>query len=131
AHAVLADGDSADLGDLRGDLGSGEQSAQSGLGALTELDLQSTDGRRVDDPLQPREVEAAVLVTAPEVAGAELDDQLPAVAVVVRQAAFAGVLQTPGRAGTPVECLHGGTGQRAEAHRGDVDERPGAEGPGA
>ena len=69
------------------------------------------------------EVEPALLVAAAEVRRADLEDQLAAVPVVRRQPALAGVVQAAGQRRAPVERLDRRAGQRAEAHRRDVDDR--------
>src|SRR4051794_15478931 len=106
--AVLVRRDLAYLCDLLGHLGRGKQPAETGLGALAELDLEGADRRALDLAFQLAEVEVAVLVAAAEVRGADLEDQLAAVQVVLRQSAFPRVLQAPGQCTSAVERLDGG-----------------------
>ena len=61
----------------------GQQAAQTGLGALAELDLDGPDRRARRGGLEPLHAERAVLVAAAEVGGADLEDQVAALPVVV------------------------------------------------
>src|SRR5207249_4031732 len=85
--------DAPDLRDLRGDLRSGQHSAESRLGALAQLDLDRANGRAAGGLDQLLQVEGPVAVAASEVAGADLPDELAAAPVVVGQTSLAGVLQ--------------------------------------
>jgi len=120
--------DPADLGDLRADLGAGKHSAEAGLGPLRELDLDRADRRGRHQVPQAGEVEGATGIAAAEVGGADLEDQVAALAVVGRDGTLAGVVQAAGHLGTAVQCLDGVLGERAEAHPGDVDDRGRSEG---
>ena len=71
-------GDAARLRNLRADLRLRQQAAGTRLGALTQFDLDRANLRTPRDGLlQPRQAEAAVGLTAAEVAGADLPDQVP------------------------------------------------------
>jgi hypothetical protein len=105
-------------------------SAEAGLGALAQLDLQSPHRSAGHQVLEPVQIEPAAVVAAAEVRGADLEDQLAAVPVVRRQAALAGVLQAAGQRRAAVQRLDRGAGQRAEAHPGDVHHRLRPERPG-
>src|SRR5690625_1264131 len=83
ADAVLALAHAADLGDLGRDLRRRQHTAQARLGALAELDLQGADRRGGHEVGEPGEVEGAVEVPAPEVGGADLEHEVPAVPVVL------------------------------------------------
>ena len=76
AGAVPIARDAAGLRDLRADLRPRQQAAGAGLGALTQFDLDRANLRTPRDGLlQPRHAEAAVGLTAAEVAGADLPNQ--------------------------------------------------------
>ena len=137
AGAVLAHRDAADLGDLLGHLRRGQQPAEAGLGALGELDLDRPHRRGVDDLLEPararscpcssRQPKYAVPICSTMSPPWRWYGESPPSPVLCRQPAS-------GRA--PVEGLIGVAGHRAEAHRGDVDQRrragtpwPGPRGP--
>ena len=127
ADAVHALRHPARRGDLRRHLDAGQHTTEPRLGALAELDLQRAHRRRGHRVLEPGEVEAAVLVTAAEVAAADLVDQVAAAAVVGRDAALAAVLQAPRQRRAAVERGDGVGRQRTEAHAGDVDDGVGPE----
>jgi hypothetical protein len=82
----------------------------------------------MDEVDEPLEVEAALLVTATEVGGADLEDEVAALAVVVGEPALARVVQGVHELDPLVERPDGRPGQRAEAHRRDVDDRVRSEG---
>ena len=65
------------------------------------------------------EIEVAPLVAAAEVAGADLEDEIAALAVVVGEAALAGVVQQVGELGAAVERLDRAGGR---ASRSDIAE---------
>ena len=127
ADAVLALGDATDLGDLGGDLRTRQNTAEPGLGALGDLDLQRPHRRARDGVLQPAEVERAVLVAAAEIAGADLPDEFAALPVVGRQPALTGVVHRPGELDPFVERDDRPRRQRPEAHRRHVHHRVGPE----
>src|SRR5699024_10314782 len=76
AGAVLATRDPADLRDLLGDLGCGEQAAEPRLGALAEFDLDRADRVLLGEVHQLLDVEAPLGVPAAEVGGADLVDEV-------------------------------------------------------
>ena len=124
AGAVPITRDAAGLRDLRADLRPRQQAAGAGLGALTQFDLDRANLRTPRDGLlQPRHAEAAVGLTAAEVAGADLPDQLPSVEVIWRDAPFAGVVQAAGDLCPAVERFDRRAAQGSEAHARDVDDR--------
>ena len=123
ADAVLAHRDPAGGGDLRRHLGRRQQAAEAGLGALGQLDLEGPHRRRRHHVLEPGEVEATVVVPAPEVGRPDLEDQVAAVAVVAGETTLTRVLGAAGKGGATVERLDGGARQRAEAHRREVHHR--------
>ena len=72
----------------------GQHAAEAGLRALRELDLDRADLGGGDDLERRAPVEnRPLVVAAAEVAGADLPDELAALAVVIGDAALAGVLQ--------------------------------------
>ena len=122
-HALLAGRNAASIGDLAGDLGSGQHAADAGLGSLAELERDHLDlvvGGRVAELAG---VEVAVLGPGAEVAAADLPDQVAALAVVLAEPALAGVVGEPAEPGPRVERRDRVGTQRAEAHRGDVHQR--------
>ena len=124
AGAVPIARDAAGLRDLRADLRPRQQAAGAGLGALTQFDLDRANLRTPRDGLlQPRHAEAAVGLTAAEVAGADLPDQVPSVEVIWRDAPFAGVVQAAGDLRPAVERFDRRAAQGSEAHARDVDDR--------
>ena len=66
-------------------------------------------------------------VAAAEVTGADLKDQLPAVACAPAEAALAGVLQAARELGAAIERLDRDGRERAVAHPGHVHQRSRAE----
>ena len=131
ALAVDPDGDAPGLGDLGGDLGAGQQAPDARLGPLGELDLDGADRVLLAQVDQPGEVEATPIVAAPEVGGADLEDEVGTVEVVDRDTALSGVVPRVGGGRPAVQGLDGGAAQRPEAHPRDVDHRvlPGGEAP--
>ena len=123
ADAVAPRLDAADRRDLRRHLRRRQHPAEARLRALRELDLDRAHRRAGDRLLQVLQREAPLRVAAAEVAGADLEDQLAAVAVVRREPALAGALQAAGEPAALVERLHRRARQRAEAHARDVHER--------
>ena len=74
-----------------------QQAAEARLRALGELDLDRAHRRAARRVSRSRSrPKRPALVAAAEVAGADLEDQVAAVAVVRREAALAGVLQAAG-----------------------------------
>ena len=116
------------LCDGRCDLGGGQDPAQTGLRPLAQLQLHCLDRSRVEAGQEGVHAEAPVGAASAEVAGAQLERQVGALAVVHADAALAGVVQASGHGRAPVEGLHRGARQRAVGHAGDVHHRGGPEG---
>ena len=76
---------------------------------------------------QPVQVEVTAAVTAPEVAGAHLQDQLAPQQVVGRHASLPGVVEAAGQRAATIDRFDGHRAQGPEAHRGHVDDRGGSE----
>jgi hypothetical protein len=77
AHAVLPNAHAAHGRDVRAHLDGGQEPAEAGLGPLGELDLDSPQGCLAEPLAQLLQAEAPGLVPAAEVAGADLEDELP------------------------------------------------------
>ena len=128
AGAVPITRNAAGLRDLRADLRLRQQAAGTRLGALTQFDLDRANLRTPRDGLlQPRQAEAAVGLTAAEVAGADLPDQVSPVEVIGRDAPFAGIVQAARDLRPAVERFDRRAAQGSEAHARDVDDRRRAE----
>src|SRR5690606_3326306 len=121
--AVAVRADTPDLRDLVTDLGLRQHAAETGLGALAELHLESPHGGRGHERLELLEAERTVLVAATEVGRADLEDEVRTEAVVLGDPALTGVVQDPCCRAAAVQRLHRRSGQRAEAHGRDVDHR--------
>src|SRR5262249_35332668 len=94
---------------------------------LAELDLDRAHGRARERLEEAVHREAPPLVAAPEVARADLPDEVAARPVVVRDAALAGVLHGARELHAAVDRLDGAGTERAEAHRRGVGDRGGPE----
>ena len=79
----LANGNTARLGNLFRDLGTGQHAAMTRLGALAELDLDHFDLRVLCDILEARRIKAPVPRAASEIAGSDFPDQVCAACAVV------------------------------------------------
>jgi hypothetical protein len=96
----------------------------AGLGALRKLDLDHLDLRIARSRLEALGAKRAVLVAAPEVAAAELPDDVAAeLAVIFAEATFAGIVREAAELRPLVERADRVGAQRPEAHRRDVEER--------
>ena len=96
----------------------------AGLGALADLELDHLDLVVGGDAGEFFRIERAVAVAAAEIAGADLPDDVAAVlAVIGADAALAGVMREAALLGAGVERAHRVGAERAEAHRGDVEDR--------
>ena len=84
-------------GNLGRHLGRRQDPAETGLGALTQLDLQRPHGCAGNEFSEPVQAEPALFVTAAEVCGSDLEDQVATSAMVWRDPALAGVVQTAGK----------------------------------
>src|SRR6185436_17901902 len=113
--------------DLGRDLRGGQHAAEARLGALAQLDLDRLDVRALHGLEGALEGEVAVWVAAAEIAGPDLPDDVAAVAVMIADATFAGVLQRAREHDAAIDRLDGRARQRAIAHRGGVDDRRGTE----
>jgi len=123
-----ADLDAAGGGDLGGDLAARQYATETGLRPLAELQLDRLDLGALHRLEHPIDAECAVGVAGPEVAGAELEDERAAVAVMGADAALTGVVRTVGQRRAPVHRLDRSAGQRAEAHGRDVHDGGGCVG---
>ena len=104
-----------------------EQSPETGLRALGELDLDRAHRRLGHALAQALQAEAPVRVAAAEVARADLERQLPAVTVRFRKASLAGVLQAARELRAAIQRLYSDGRERAVAHTGQVHDRCRAE----
>src|SRR5882672_5795234 len=125
-HAVHADRHAASSRDLGGYLGRGQDAAMARLGPLRKLDLDHLDlGLR---RLRGEAVGAkrAIVVATAEVAASDLPDDVAAeLAMITAIAAFAGVVREVAELRTLVERADRIGAERAEAHRGDVEQGQG------
>ncbi len=121
-HAVVPHRHAAGGRDFRAHLGRRQHAAVARLGALRELDFDHLHRRLARVLHEPLLAEAAPLVAATEVAGADLPDQVAAVFQVVRgNGAFAGVMVEAAAPRPLVERTDRVGRQRAETHRRDVE----------
>ena len=119
-------GNAADPCDLRGDFGSGQESAHAWFGALAQFDFDGANwvgGHRL---LETTQVEVALRISAAEISGAQLPNQLAAMLMVGRHAAFACIVQAPGQLTAAIECFDCLGAERSEAHRRQIDDGIGA-----
>ena len=131
ADAVHTHGHAARCGDFRRHLGAWQHPTVAGFGALAELELDHLDLRVQCVGGEALFAEAAVVVAATEVAGADFPDQVTAVhPVVLADRTFSGVVGKVAAFGAAVEGQHGVGAERTKAHRRDV-EHAGAVGLGA
>ncbi len=131
ASAVLPHRDAADRRDFGGDLRRRQQAAETRLGALAQLDLNRLDGAARDHLSESFKVETAFGVPRAEVGRPQLADQIAAVQMMRRDAAFAGVVKAAGDLGAAVKGLDRGAAEGAKTHPADVDDGCGPEGFGA
>ena len=121
AHAFLAGGHTAVLGDLLADLGRRQHTADAGFGALAELDRDALDeivGGLVGELVR---IEVPVLGAGAEIAGPDLPDDVGAAEVIRRQPALPGVVRESALAGAGVQGAQRIGRQRAETHRRHVE----------
>src|SRR3546814_8521623 len=79
-------------GDLRADLGAGQDAAMAGLRALAQLDLDHPDLLALRDVAEAFGIETTGLVAAAEIAAAKLPHDVAAMGSVIgAETAFAGV----------------------------------------
>src|SRR5579875_4178034 len=110
--------------DLLGHLRARQHAAVAGLGTLRQLDFDHLDLRIGGCPGEQFGREAALGSAAAEIAAADLPDNVAAaLAVVATESALAGVVREASELGTPVERANGVGRERAEAHRGNIEER--------
>ena len=117
---------------MRGDLGRhlrrpGSSPPRPGLAPWESLISIARTGASPTRSRSCSRLKRPARVAAAEVAGADLEDELAAVAVRGREAALAGVLQAAGELRAAVERLDRDRRERAVAHPGDVHHRRRAE----
>src|SRR6478752_9820043 len=96
----------------------------AGLGALADLELDHLDLVLARDARERLWIERAVEMTAAEIAGADLPDDVAAhLAMIGADAALAGVMREAALLRAGIERAHRVRAQRAKAHRGDVEDR--------
>ena len=122
-----ADLDSAGFGDLWRDLPAGQYTAKPRLCALAEFEFDGFDIGGSDRLDQFVEGEGAVGVSGAEIAGSQLQDERSAVAVMIADAALAGVVEATRNLRTAIERLDRLGGERAKRHRRHIDRRFGLE----
>src|SRR3981081_923476 len=121
--AVLAHADASDLGNFLGDLGGRKDATVSGLGALTDLELDHLDLIVGGDAREFFRIERAVAVAATEISGTDLPNQITAVlAMIGTDTALAGVMREAALFGTRVQRAHRVRTKRAKAHRRDIED---------
>src|SRR5699024_9778677 len=109
--------------DLGVDLAAGKNTTVSGFRALRQLHLDTLHRRQRGLLRELVRIEPAVVRAATEVPGTELPHEVTTVPqVVVGNRALSRVVREPALGGTTVECEHRLCGQRAETHRGDVQQ---------
>ena len=122
--AIDAHRNLARFGNLGGDLGGGQHPAMSGLGTLTELELDHLDLRVGGLFGKAFWIEGAVMVPAPEIARADLVDQIAAaLTVIAADPAFAGVMGKAAHLGPLIKRKDRIGRERAEGHCGNIVER--------
>src|SRR3954451_516881 len=96
----------------------------TGLGALTDLELDHLDLVLARDAREGFGIEGAVEMTAAEIARTDLPDDVAAhLRVIGAEAALAGVVREAALLGTGIQRAHGVRAERAKTHRGDVEHR--------
>jgi hypothetical protein len=109
-------------------LAAGSTPPRPGLAPWLSLISMAAHGRLATSPRKRSSEKLPSRVAAAEVAGADLPDEVAALAVVIRDAALAGVLQRARDLATPrLIASTAAAGQRAVAHRRGVDDRAGTE----
>src|SRR5579872_80811 len=94
------------------------------LGALAELDLDHLDLRLCRDSGKGLRIEGPVQGAAAEIARPDLPNDVAAIlAMVRREAALARIMGEAALGGAFVECAHGVGAERAETHRGNIEDR--------
>src|SRR5699024_6977245 len=98
--------------------------ADTGLGALAELEGDALDLLSLGRVGEIVRIEVTVGSARAEVAGADLPDQIPAMLLVVpRKAALTGVVGEAADRSPFVQRTDRIGGERAEAHRRDIQQR--------
>src|SRR6185503_15080066 len=101
-------GDAADPGDFLRYFRGRQHATMAGLGALADLELDHLDLVFVGDLGKQIGIEAAVAVTAAEIAGADLPDDVAAIlAMIGADAALAGVVGKVALLRAGIERAHG------------------------
>ena len=105
-------------------LRTGQHAAVPGLGALREFDLDHLDLGMGCLGSKAVRVELPVARSATKVSAADLPDQIAAMfAVMDRNRALTRVMRETTELGPPVQGLDRISGQRPEAHCGDIEDR--------
>ena len=124
---ILPLGYASDARDLGVHLGPGQMPTEPGFRTLAEFELDRAHRRGLHHLAQPVQIETALGVPAAEIAGTDLQHQITALAVMIRQPTLTGVVPATRQLHTAIQRLDRLRAQRTEAHRGDVDHRFGAE----
>jgi hypothetical protein len=125
-QAIFSDRNAAGFRNFRRYFRARQHAAVAGLGALRELDLDHLDLRLARLQRELLRVEISIRRAAAEIAAADLPDQIAAVlAVMAADRAFPGVVSEIAELGALVERAHRVCGQRAEAHRRNIEYRTG------
>src|SRR5882724_3169282 len=96
----------------------------TGLGALADLELDHLDLIVGRDTRELVRIEGAVAVTAAEIAGADLPNDVAAIlAMIGADAALAGVVREAALLGAGIQRAHRIGAERAETHRRDIEHR--------
>src|SRR5690606_40895262 len=122
--AVLILRDTTGRRNLRADLVLGQNAPVPRLGALAQLEFDHLHFGPARLRSEALGVEGPVLVTAAEVAAAQLPDQIAAVLQVIgADAPLPGVMGETAELGALVERENSVGAQGAETHRGDIQHR--------
>src|SRR5438034_3634042 len=96
----------------------------SGLGTLADLEFDHLDLVVPRDAGEFFRVERTIAVTAAEIAGADLPDDVAAIfAMIGADTAFARIMREAALPGADIQRPHGVGAERAKTHRRDVEDR--------